>query len=268
MPGIVAADPLVVLPSVTVQGPKVKVLVHIIGTVPGGMGAPRVTHGRAAATANEAVVDVLTHLHLGQTFSVAGHDFHVVGVVSGYSYFAGTPSTYVTVAGAQAVAFGGRPDITALAIRGKPQSVPRQVQLLTRQQAYTDLLRVLQNGLQSIDIITAFLWIVAVVIIGAVVYLSALERRQDFAVLKAIGSSTGWLYGGLALQAGVIAVVSGLLAIAIEPLLEKAIPMSLSVPASALWLVPPVAIVIGLLASLSGLRPALRADPALAFGSK
>jgi hypothetical protein len=35
-----------------------------------------------------------------------------------------------------------------------------------------------------------------------------------------------------------------------------------------LWLVPPVAIVIGLLASLSGLRPALRADPALAFGSK
>jgi putative ABC transport system permease protein len=232
------------------------------------MGAPPVHSGRAAASTYDAVVDDLTRLPLGSTFTIANRTFHVVGRVHGYSYFAATPSVYVTLAGAQAVAFAGRPDVTALAIRGRPQVVPPQARLMTPAQARADILRPLDNGLRSIDIITFFLWAVAVVVIAAVVYLSALERRQDFAVLKAIGSSTRWLYAGLALQAGVVATASGLLAIAVTPLFERTIPMLLSVPSSALWLLPPVAILIGLLASLSGLRPALRADPALAFGSR
>jgi putative ABC transport system permease protein len=105
------------------------------------------------------------------------------------------------------------------------------------------------------------------VIIGAVVYLSALERRRDFAVLKAIGSSTRWLYGGLALQAGVLALVSAGLAVLLEHPIGAMMPMPLALPAGSVATLPPVALAIGLLASLSGLRLALRADPALAFGA-
>jgi putative ABC transport system permease protein len=174
------------------------------------------------------------------------------------------PGTSFTLS--DAIAFAGRPDVTALAIRGRPTRIPPQAALVTPKQAEKDLLRTLANGLRSLDVITVFLWIVAVVIIGAVVYLSAMERRRDFAVLKAIGSSTQWAYGGLALQAGVVAIVSGALAIAIEPLVSRAIPMELAVPSRDLWLLLPIAVVIGLLASLSGLRQVMRADPALAFG--
>ena len=267
-PGVVAADPLVVIPTVTVVGTPHRVLVHLIGTLPGGMGAPAVRAGRAATGPGDAVVNDTTHLRLGQQFVINGHPFRAVGRVRGYSYFAGTPSIYVTVAAAQAVAFAGRSDITALAIRGRPQHVPPQAQLLTPEQARVDLLRPVGNGLRSLDVVTLFLWLVAVVIIGAVVYLSALERRNDFAVLKAIGSSARWLYGGLALQAGAIAALAGGLAIAVEPLVGRAIPMQLAVPSQDLVLLLPVAIVIGLLASLSGLRQVVRADPALAFGSR
>jgi putative ABC transport system permease protein len=199
---------------------------------------------------------------------VSGHEFQVVGTVHGYSYFAGTPSIYVTLAGAQAVAFAGRPDITALAIRGRPTHVPSQAQLLTPAQARDDMLLPVKNGLRSIEVVAMFLWIVAAVIIGAIVYLAALERRHDFAVLKAIGSSARWLYGGLALQAGAVAVAAGVLAIAVEPVIGRFIPMRLDVPTRDLWSLLPVAVVIGLLASLSGLRQVVRADPALAFGSR
>lgn len=266
--GVTAVDPLVVIPTITVAGPTKQVLVHLVGSRVGGMGAPRATSGREPRSSYEAVVDDLTHLRIGQTFSAAGRKFTVVGRVHGFSYFAGTPTIYVPIAGARAVAFGGRPDVTALAIRGTPTSVPKQAQLLSPSQVRDDLLRALNNGLQSIDIITWFLWIVAVVIIGAVVYLSALERKQDFAVLKAIGSSARWLYSGLAVQAATIAVLAAVLAIGLEPLLQTFIPMPLEVPVRALWLLPPVAVLIGLLASLSGLRQTLRADPALAFGSR
>ena len=264
--GVRAADPLVIVPAVTIASGSSKVLVHLIGSRPGGMGAPPVHTGRAAVAPGDAVVDALTHLSIGQQFTVAGHVFHVVGRVRGYSYLAGTPTVYVTAAGAQAIAFAGRPDVTALAIRGRPSRVPTRAALVTPAQAQSDLLRTLANGLHSLDVVTWFLWTVAVVIIGAVVYLSALERRRDFAVLKAIGSSTWWAYGGLALQAGVVAVLSGVLAIAIEPLVGSAIPMELAVPTRDVWLLLPIAVVIGLLASLSGLRQVMRADPALAFG--
>ena len=264
--GVREADPLVVVPAVTVASGSSKVLVHLIGAQPGGMGAPAVNVGRPATGPGDAVADVLTKLRVGQQFTIAGHIFHVVGRVRGYSYLAGTPTIYVTTAGAQAVAFAGRPDVTALAIRGRPNRIPSQAALVTPKQAETDLLRTLANGIRSLDVVTAFLWFVAVVIIGAVVYLSALERRRDFAVLKAIGSSTWWAYGGLALQSGVIALLSGVLAMAIEPLIGRAIPMQLAVPSHDLWLLLPIALVVGLLASLSGLRQVIHADPALAFG--
>lgn len=266
--GITRADPLVVIPTVMVVGTPRRVLVHMIGTSAGGMGAPPPAAGRAATGPSDALVDGATHLRMGQPFVVNGHAFRVVGRVAGYSYFAGTPSIYVSLAGAQAVAFAGRPDITALAIRGRPARVPPQAQLVTPAQAREDMLRPVANGLRSIEVVAMFLWLVAVVIIGAIVYLSALERRHDFAVLKAIGSSARWLYGGLALQAGAVAVASGVLAIAVEPLIAHFIPMTLAVPARDLWLLLPIAVVIGLLASLSGLRQVVRADPALAFGSR
>ena len=267
-PGVSKADPLVVQPSQALQLEHGSVYAHVLGVVPTGLGAPRVSSGRGLHRSTDAIADSLTHLRLGQQFHIGSRLFTVVGTMHGYSYMAGTPSVYVTLSAAQDVMFGGRPDVTAIAVLGTPERVPAGLQVMSPTAARQDILRPLKNGLTSIDIVRDFLWCVAIVIIGAVVYLSALERRRDFAVLKAIGSSTRWLYGGMAIQAGVVALVSGAMAIVIEPLLGKLIPMELAVPASALSVLPPVALLIGLLASLSGLRQAVRADPALAFGSR
>lgn len=266
-PGVTKAEPLVIAPSQTVTTRQGPLYGHLVGVLPHGMGAPRVSAGRALRHSGDAVVDSLTHLRLGDVFVAGSVRFTVVGLVHGLTYFAGTPSMYVTVPDARRVVFGGRPDMTSIAVRGVPSSVPNGLALMTPDQVRLDMITPLRNGISSIDIVRDFLWCVAIVIIGAVVYLSALERRRDFAVMKAIGSSTRWLYSGMAVQATIMAMLSGLLAIAIEPLLAMLIPMQLSVSLSERAIVPVVALVIGVFASLAGLRQVVRADPALAFGS-
>ena len=64
--------------------------------------------------------------------------------------------------------------------------------------------------MNSITIVAIMLWIVAALVVGSAIYLSALERLRDFAVFKAIGVPTRDIAGGLALQAIVVALLAAL----------------------------------------------------------
>ena len=56
-----------------------------------------------------------------------------------------------------------------------------------------DMTRPLAKARQVVAFIEIFLWLIAACIIGSVVYVSALEKTRDFAVLKATGGSNGQL---------------------------------------------------------------------------
>ena len=45
------------------------------------------------------------------------------------------------------------------------------------------------------------MWAVATIIVAALIYVSALQRTRDFAVLKAVGASSMSLFVGVAIQA-------------------------------------------------------------------
>ena len=94
----------------------------------------------------------------------------------------------------------------------------------------------------AITFIAVLLWIVAALIVGSVIYLSALERVRDFAVFKAVGVSTRSVLGGLALQAVIVAVVAALLGAVLSFVLAPTFPMLVVVPASAFLLLPVIAI--------------------------
>jgi putative ABC transport system permease protein len=108
--------------------------------------------------------------------------------------------------------------------------------------------------------------VVAALIVGSMIYVSALERIRDFAVFKAVGVATRSILGGLAVQAVVVAVLAALLGGALSVLLGPLFPMRVDIPTVAFVLLPVIAVVIGLLASVAGLRRAITVDPALAFG--
>ena len=98
-------------------------------------------------------------------------------------------------------------------------------------------------------------------------YLSTLERVRDFAVLKAVGASSRDLFLGLAAQSVVIALVAAALAVVLAQLMAPLFPLTIAIPWSAYAALPVVALVVGTLASLVGLRKAVTVDPALAFGA-
>jgi putative ABC transport system permease protein len=150
-------------------------------------------------------------------------------------------------------------------MEGRPLDVPDGLKIMSKAQVQTDLLRPLETADRSINTTRILLWIVAAVIVGAVMYMSALERVRDFAVLKAMGGSTRVLVISLAVEATVACLVAAGLAVAFARLLQSTIPLPITITSGAYAALPLVAVLVGVVASVFGVRRAVRTDPALAF---
>jgi len=262
--GVRAADPVAILRATTTT-PKRRNL-QVIGAVPGGVG-PLADAAGVVRSGRHAIVDASLGLEPGDTLALNGVDFDVVATTHGRTYFAGVPTVVVSLAAAQRLGLDGRPLATAVVTRGVPTGGVRGFSILTRGAVEADLRRPVAQAQQTISLIRWLLWLVAAGIVGAIVYLSALERTRDFAVFKAIGVSTRSLVAGVVAQAVVVALLSVGLAAVLEALMAPAAAMSVEVPAAGYLVLPLVALVIGALASAAALRRAIRIDPALAFGA-
>ncbi len=259
-----AAAPVVTArSSLTADGLAEEVLV--VGHDIGGLGSPDTVAGRAAEASGEVVVDETLDVDLGTTVNVGGAPFTVVGTTRDTTLLAGLPLVFTTTADAQDLVFRSRDVISAVLVDGEVTSVPEGMVLMSLDEIGNDTLRPLDGAIASIDLVRFLLWIVAAVIIGSVVYLSALERQRDFAVLKAIGTSNRTLLASLALQAVLVALAAVALAAVIQIFLVPAFPLTVRVPARAFWQLPLLAVIVALVAGAFGMRRVARSDPAAAF---
>ncbi len=262
--GVRDADPVAVLRATTTTPSRRNL--NLIGVVPGGVGSPEGWRGRLLERGRTAIADSSLGLEVGDRLDLNGASFRVGALTDGMTYFAGIPTVTVSLRQAQRLGLDGRPLATAILTRGRPFVAPPGLELLTDHDVARDLERPVHQAKQTISLIRFLLWAVAAGIIGAIVYLSVLERLRDFAALKAIGVSARQLLGGLVLQAGVLALLSGLLAIALEEAIAPTVAMSVEVPLSTFLTLPLLAMLVGVVASILGLRRAAAVDPALAFG--
>ena len=262
--GVRAASPMITARA-TIGTTSLKD-VNLIGYVPGGVGAPEVTEGREPRRSGEILVDDQLDADVGSDVVISGKRERVVGKVGDLRHNFGVHTVLMTLEDAQDLSFAGQPLASAVITRVVPREHLAGLTVLTNAQVKADLERPTQSGKQSIDFIQALLWIVAAGIIALIVYLTALERVRDFAVLKATGTSNSTLFGALAFQAVVLSLVSAVVAIAIALALAPFFPFQIVIASSAYVLLAVVAIVVGLVASLAGLRRAVGVDPAIAFG--
>ena len=263
-PGVDAAVPLGCVVTMMQEGTSTR-NVTAFGAPEHGPGMPNVPEGRAPSAPDEVAVSSTIGRHIGESLEVGAHVLHIVGIVPNSTAMA-VPNIFLTTQGIQQLAYNGQPLITSIGIKGNPRALPAGYQTFDRTGAVNELVRPLKVAVSSISIVAVLLWIVAVLIVGSVVYLSALERLRDFAVFKAIGAPTRSILAGLALQALVIALVAAVVGVVLAQLLAPLFPMIVAVPIGGYLALPVVAIVIGLLASLLGLRRVVAVDPALAFG--
>ena len=239
--------------------------VMLFGHEADGLGSPTTTAGRAATASGELVADETAGLEVGDQVTMGGMAFTVVGETKNTTLLAGTPMVFVTLADAQQLVFRSTDVIGAVLVNGDVGAIPPGAKVISSEEVAADALRPLDGAISSIDLVRVLLWIVAGVIIGAVVYLSALERQRDFAVLKAVGAPNSALLGSLALQAVLVAIVSVALAAVIQIFLAPAFPLPVRVPSRAFWQLPVLAVVMALVAGAVGMRKVLRSDPSQAF---
>jgi putative ABC transport system permease protein len=264
-PGVAGAGPLATAPVTIRDGASAR-NATAFGAPQYGPGMPGESQGRAPTTPDEVAVSSTLGRQTGDILQIGPHTLRIVGIVPNSTALAKTPNIFLTTQGLQQLAYNGAPMITSIGVIGKPQQLPDGYQTLDRSSGVTDLLRPLKAAVSAISFMAKLLWAVAALVVGSVVYVSALERMRDFAVFKAIGVSPVSIGEGLVLQAIVVALFAAGLGAILAQLLAPLFPMTVSVPTSAyLWL-PLVAIGIGGLASLVGMRQALSVDPALAFG--
>ena len=263
--GISHADPVVIGYQPIHTGVS-SLSANIIGIQPSGITQLHVNRGRQPMSVGEAAVNASLNLHLGQSFTSGKQRLRTVGILENSTFNAGTPNVFVTTHQAQDLALGGQPLISAVIASGVPHSRVPGLEFLSIAQVRTDLLKPFQKGSQSIDFVELLLWLVATAIVGSIIYLSALERLRDFAVLKATGTSNADLTVSLVLQALFISLVAAAVGAVAASLLSPLFPLSVETPGSAFALLPAVAVVIAILASVAGLRRAVGVQPALAFG--
>jgi putative ABC transport system permease protein len=241
--------------------------VNLFGVASRGVAVPVVDHGRGPTKSGEIVVNTNLHTHIGSTIYLARVPFRVVGSIDNWTAVAGVSNVMVTLADAQRLAFLDEPIISAIAVRGTPRAVPPGTRYMTNAVAESDLLRAVRNAREGIALVDVLLWIVAGTIIGSVIYLSALERTRDFAVFKATGTPSLVILVDLAMQAMLVALASAIVAVGIAQFIAPLFPIPVDIPLGWLLFLPLLAMVVGLLTSVAGLRRAVTVDPAIALST-
>ena len=266
MAGVEQADPLAIVPTTTTFEGEVRSL-RLLGHRLGGLGTPDVIDGRSADRAGEVVVDGRLDANIGERIDLAGTELTVVGVTSGLTLLGGIPNVYASLEDVQAVAFQGASLITTVVTTGTPTDSTQDLAVLSSDQVKDDTMHAMQDAVSSIESSRALMWIVAAIIVAALMYVSALERLRDFAVLKSLGSSSRLLFFGVAVQAVTITLLAAVVAIGAAQLIKPTFALPIVMPASAFVILPVIAVLVGLLSSLVALRRAIAVDPSSAFAA-
>jgi putative ABC transport system permease protein len=264
VPGIRRADPVLLLQQNIKKGSETKIFA-VVGHRIGGLGEPAPEEGRRSRARGEVVADKKLGFGLGESFNIRGRRLTAVGLVSDTTFGGGTPTVYLPIEDLQELAFKGAPLAKAVVITGTPRGLPREFKVMSLAQVRDDLLTPLRSAESAINNTRLLMWLVAAVIVGAVMYMSALERVRDFAVLKAVGATTRTLVLSLVAEAVIACLIAAALAVGFAQLLLPLFPLTITYTTSAYALLPVIAVIVGALASLAGVRRAVRTDPATAF---
>ncbi|MDP3267061.1 MAG: ABC transporter permease [Sulfuricurvum sp.] len=242
----------------------------------------------------EIIVDTKTGFKLGDQIPLGRNTYTVVGLTHKAVSSGGDPMIYLDLHEAQELQFlfsneqirndrerKAQTIATAtvnafaltLAPGYDPQTVGQEIHRWKHQEVYTaqeqsDILtkNLIERSAKQIGMFTMILLIVSSVIISLIIYTMTMGKMKEIAILKLIGASNTVITKMIAQQSlllGVLAFIGGnIFANASANFFPKTVIL---IPTDALKLFI-VVIIVSILASLSGIRSALKIDPASAIG--
>jgi putative ABC transport system permease protein len=239
--------------------------VNVVGYVPGSVSEPAVLSAIGDRVGG-VVADTMLDRSIGDVLMLGGRSYPVVGTAEDVSFYFAMPTVFLPIDEVQDTFFAGQRIASTVLVRGELGEVPDGYSLRSSAEVRDDMNRVLGETDQTIGVITTLLWVMAAGIVGAMVYVTVLERIRDLAVLKAVGVRTRSLVFGLVLQAVTMALAAVVVSVGIAAAIAPTFSFPVEIPTVAYVRLTVLGVVIGSLAALVGVRRIVRTDPALAFG--
>ena len=226
---------------------------------------PVILEGRYPDAAGEILVDESGGWEIGDVVDLGGRDATVVGTTSDATMLAGLPIVFSQLSHAQNVLVDGQPIVTGALLDRPIEPIPVGMKELTATDVGNDGLVPLEGAISSVGLTQALLWLMTLIIIAAVIYVSALERTRDFAVLKAVGADDRMLGATLVIQGVLITLLAVAIGAVLQLFLAPVFPMTIRVPGRAFWQIPLGGVIVAVAAGFAGARKAANTPAAEAF---
>lgn len=210
----------------------------------------------------------------------------VVGIMDGQHTYGHVDIAYLPLKTWQEVRAGARPgetvpprtydEFTAVAVKDKPGA---EVDLAAGDKAAGTTSFTLEESFgaspgytaetSTLQLIQGFLYAISALVVGAFFTVLVIQRRQELAVLRAMGASTGYLLRDSLLQSLVLLVVSAGIGVGIGLAGGAALastPMPFSLEAGPIAMATVLLITLGLVGAAFAVLRVTRVDPLTALG--
>ncbi len=276
-------------------GPELQLL--MVGYELGHPGGPRhIVEGRPIIRDRyELVVDRATGLELGDTLRLGqqGNDYAIVGLTSGVVNRSGDSIVFMSLQDAQELQFELAPPVARREAARGPQRTPtnlvnavvariqpnfsitevadtirrwKHLAVLTdEQQSELLSLTVIKRARRQLGLFMSVLTIVSAVIIALIIYTFTMEKTRDIATLKLIGAPDRTIVGLILQQSLLMGVTGFIMGAALVYTFRDHFPRSIVMAPRDIVMLFGVVVLVCLLASLLGVRAALRIDPSQAL---
>ncbi|MEM7321623.1 MAG: ABC transporter permease [Actinomycetota bacterium] len=226
---------------------------------------PVVVDGNYPEAAGEILVDESGDWGVGDVVELGGRPATVVGTTRDATILAGVPIVFSRLDHAQQVLANGQPVVTGALLERPVEPIPAGMKELSATDVGDDGLVPLDGAIASVGLTQALLWLMTLIIIAAVIYVTALERTRDFAVLKAVGGDDRVLGATLVIQGVLITLLAVAIGAVLQSFLAPVFPMTIRVPGRAFWQLPLGGVLAAVAAGFAGARKAANTPAAEAF---
>jgi putative ABC transport system permease protein len=293
----VAAAGSVTLQNIQIERSGRKLRLQVVGYERGRPGGPvRLVAGREITRSHyELIADRQTGLTVGETlpFGRRGHDYAVVGATSGIVTFSGDSIVYMSLKDAQELQFEQAPPaarreaargeqrspsdlVNAVVARLAPNHPPAEVADVIRRWKHLSVLTdeeqkqmltqtVIERTRRQIGLFMSVLTVVSAVIIALIIYTMTMEKTREIATLKLIGAPDRTIVGLILQQALLMGVVGFAVGAVLVYAFNGYFPRRIVMLPEDIAMLFGVVVLVCLLASLLGVRAALRVDPSRAL---
>jgi len=239
--------------------------ITLVGRAYSANNTPDLLSGRYPTAAGEVLTDDTMGLSIGDAVNFGQVSGTVVGTTTDATILAGVPVTYVSLDFAQSIAAGGQ-DLIVAKLTSDTPAVPDHLKVMSGDDVAAVTLLPLDGAISSITLVQVLLWLITIIIIAAIIYITALERTRDFAVLKAVGGNTRNLGLSLLVQGVFMTLIAVLLAGILQTFIAPSFPLKVRVPSTAWFSIAGGAALAALVAGAAGVMKVRSTSPAEAFG--